>query len=309
MRAFCRIAILVVGGLLGVACGRERAPSTGEDTAQSIPVVPGAEVPPPPATPWSSAVGRVLALSMSEYVDSAMILEPTYVEGRYTGAVEVDVRPLTGVQVDLFSRSSLIGTAELRGGIYHPYPEGCTSWPSVFITAPRGGWNVGLESGRATVIPLDSLEGMKASDSSRFVAQITRLISMRVETKDTMFSSVPFLVVRGYRFRTASIDGVIAVVQRSIPSEADPREERVLFIAERSSGSSGDYQIAYLDREVGGIEAPRSIDIAAAVMLNASQRAALIIHYLYNDGGSVGFVERTAPGKWEATWESAYVGC
>jgi len=128
-----------------------------------------------------------------------------------------------------------------------------------------------------------------------------------------MFSSIPFSVKRGYRFRTGTVEGVIGVVVRGIPSEADPREERIFLIAERPVGSADAYQVAYFDRAVGGVvggvEAPRSIDVLTAVTLVPSHRLTLILDYMFNEGGSIGFVQRVAPGKWQATWESAYVGC
>jgi hypothetical protein len=308
MRAFCRTAVLVIAGLGVLACGRERPSPKSDSTEGGVPI-PSGEVVTPVIKPWDAAIGRVVALWVSDFPDSVMILGPDYVEGRYSDSAVFDLRPLTGVRLDLFSRKAMLGNSVLTGGIYQRSLEGCLTWPTASVAPVIPGWNVGLETGRATSIPLDSAEAMTAADSARFIAQVTRLVSDIPETRDTMFSRVPFFVLRGYWFKTANIDGIIAVVQRSIPSEADPREERVLFIAERPIGSSGEYKVAYVDRAIGGIEAPRSIDLLAAVLLAPSQRPVLIVNYLYNDGASVGFVERTAAGKWDATWESAYAGC
>jgi hypothetical protein len=158
-------------------------------------------------------------------------------------------------------------------------------------------------------VTLDSLEAMSSSDSALFAARVTRLAASVRGAQDSLFGSVPFLVLEAYRFRTETIEGIVGVVQRSIPSEANPREDNLLFVAERPVGSTADYRIGFSSQSAGREGSTEIINILAMVNLTSEHRPALIVSYEYDDGSALGFIERMQPGVWRATWQSEYTGC
>jgi len=210
--------------------------------------------------------------------------------------------------LDLFGRSGLVGTSILAPGASDAHGD-CAAWPVSHISAIKSKWSVGLESGRALPIFLDSLEAMRSTDSSQFVTNVIRLAADLKVTHDSIFSSVPFVVQRAYRFRTENIEGIVALVQRNIPTEANPRSDYTTFIAERPIGANEPYHIAYQKRTAGGDDQTVVVSVLAAVTLVRTHQPILIVRYEMAEGEMVGFIERIHPGAWRATWTSDYSGC
>ncbi len=313
MRRFCRISnvVLCVVGALGlVACKGERVPQNSDSALGVAPAEAGVAVTPVFGKPWDAAIGPAVLLATGAFPDSAMVVRPDYVEGRLTDTSTVDLSDVSHMQVDLFGRGGFFGAATLS--ISNPLQGvggNCVSWPLGTVSAMRDGWRVALAAGRATAIALDSIEALPSHDSSSMAALVTRLASSIPAAKDSVFVGVPFLVRSAYRFRAGSVEGIVAVVQRSIPSEADPREERMTIIAERTTGSTGDYQVAYVNRVVERWETTRDVDILAMLSLVPSGRMMIAVSFQGDTRSSIGFIERVAVGTWREIWESARVGC
>lgn len=262
-----------------------------------------------PAVHWDSAAGDALVLALGATGDSALIVRPQYVDSVFDGWTPDDVRPLARSRWDLFGRSGSFGSGQLTPDLKASQSEECLTWPPGMMSTLKAGWRAGLEAGRATAIPLDSVEALSQTDSSAFVIQVTKLAASTHGPSDSLFASIPFVVRNAYRFRTGDIEAIIASVQRSIHSEANPREEHLFLIAERPVGSSGEYHIAYATRSAGSERGVAITDVLTTVTLSANRRLALIASHEYDDGGEIWWIERIAPGRWRATWRSAAVGC
>jgi hypothetical protein len=263
-------------------------------------------------TQWDSAAGLAIVLAVDSVPDSVSVIRPEYIEGRYSDTTVIDLRSLAHARFDLFGRNGTFGTAVLatsRFMVPRGSEDGCVQWPTATLPTTKRGWHVALETGHASAIQLDSIEGMSPSDSAIFAAQVTRVVSTLPELRDPVFNNVPFVVRSAYRFQTTVIEGIVASTQRDIPSEATPREEHVFLIAERPVGSSDDYHIVFSTRNAGTEGSTPVTNVLAAVILNQVHRVAIIVSNEYEDGGAVALIERISPRQWRLTWHSAYAGC
>lgn len=263
---------------------------------------------------WDSAAGPALVLSMDSVPDTISVVRPEYTEGRYDDTTMIDLRALSHLRFDLFGRSGTFGSATLTTSALRWHAssddnDDCNAWPTATMSQSRVGWRVALQSGNATAVPLDSIEGMSPSDSALFVAQVIRMAKELPPDPDADFRSLPFTVRNAYRFQTAVLDVIIAAVQRNIPSEANPREEDVFFVAERPVGSSDDYHLAFFTREAGNEGDEMVANVLAVVMVTKNRRVAVVVSEEDEDGGRIAWVERVAPREWRMVWRSAYVGC
>ncbi|HXC26200.1 MAG TPA: hypothetical protein VNU46_09815 [Gemmatimonadaceae bacterium] len=297
-----------------LACPREKVRTNPGGTASTTPLAATDTAEPPDTlVHWDSAAGPALVLSMDSLPDTISVIRPEYTEGRYSDTTMVDLRSLSHTRFDLFGRgggfgSVMLTTSSLR---WHAgsSDDDCVQWPTAAIAPARRGWHVALQAGTATAIPLDSISAMSPGDSALFVAQVTRIASFLPKSPDPAFQAVPVTVRSAYRFQTAVIDGVIASLQRNIPSEATAREEDVFLIAERPVGSSQDYQVAFFTRVDGKERDATVADVLALVTLTRNGRLAVIVSDEDEDGGTIGWIERAAPRQWGMTWRSAYIGC
>lgn len=267
---------------------------------------------------WDSSVGPAILLATDTSPDSVGIVLPAAVEGApeansaANSAAGPDRLVLpAGAKVDLFGRSGSMGSATLSGvpaaNVASVASHGCTQWPRTHVVGAANGWRVALLAGQASAVPLDSLRGFPA-DSMQLAAEVARLAATTAGGRDTAFAGVPFVARSVYRFRVGGADALVASLHRSIPSEANPREEQTFLIAERQPGDSV-YHVGFTRRSAGVDEPAQVIDPLAALMLRNSHRAAIVVSEEHEDGGSVGLIERTAPGQWRETWRSTYVGC
>lgn len=302
--------VLTLAGLISAGCRGERTPPPPSKAGQAaVQQVDSAEVS-NTTVQWDPAAGGALVLAQEGAGDSAMIVRPEYTDSEYDGWDPAKLRPMVHSRWDLFGRSGFFGTGQLNPGLAPPpADDACLTWPPATVSTNKPGWRVALESGRATAIPLDSVEALSHADSARFIVEVTRLASSTHGPADSLFASIPFVVRTAYRFRTGAVEGILASVQRSILSEANPREEHLFLIAERPVGSSEAYRLVYTNRNAGSERGVALIDVLAAVTLSTNHRIALVASHEYDDGGEIWFIERVAPGRWRTTWESATTGC
>ncbi len=294
--------------------GEKGRRARGGEVHETLSPLESAGVTPTEAPPlvWDSAAGPALILAADSVLDSAAVLRPEYVEGRYTGASITGLMALSRTRFDLFGRGGALGSTTLLVGqpsVSTGSNDECISWPMVGLSTTAAGWSIGLQTGYAAAVPLDVIEAMSASDSALFVAQVVRLAMLPSSAYDPVFNNIPFVVQHAYRFQTALVEGIIGVTRRSIPSEAMPREEHLFFIAERPVGSSNDYRIAFSTRAAGEEGSTPVVNVLALVVLNRGERPAMIVRDEYGDGGAVAVIERTAPGQWRVIWRSVYAGC
>jgi len=173
---------------------------------------------------------------------------------------------------------------------------------------PVTDWRVAFAEGRAAGLPLDSLEGMNSADSAWFVGSVLQAASSLSNTGDPAFRGIPYFVRKGYRLSLSPSTILVAEAIRRINEEANPREEHLLLLAERS-GDGGGYRVGFHKRSAGPEESLETSEILAAVRFTSSNRLAIVVTFDYEDGGKIGLLERVSAGNWRITWKSAYTDC
>ena len=299
-RISCRLALLFVL----TACG-DRGRDAPDSSRSSLPALPPSGS--VNATNWDTSTGPVMILALGEG-DSVAIVSPQATDSTTTfeesSALESDLT------VDLFGRAGKIASAAVISPITRTAGAGeCRSWPAGRIRTSRSGWRVGFAAGRVTAVSLDSIEGMSSPDSSTLAAAIAQTVAMLPSSSDSDFRGLPFRVRSAYTFRADSIDGVIADVVRSVNEEANPRLEHLFVIGERPAKSAMKYKVAFFSRIAGAEEAAEVTELLAVILIGPTKRPAAIVNVEFDEGGTLGLIERTTPGRWRFRWRSAYTGC
>lgn len=314
LRLLPRSLALGVALCLVAACERAPAPAARDSAARAADsTLAAAGDSAHPVSTWSADAGPALVVSAAASgapPGEAAIVLPEYTDSTLTDTARFDADRLRAVQVDLFGRGGLVAKAVSLGPMSaEGHGEGCTAWPAARPAAGEGlAWTVGLATGRAQPIVLDSLAGHRGADSARFAADVARLASALPETGDATFRGLPFVVRTAYRFTALpGVDALAADVMRQVNQEANPRVEHVLLVAER--GADGRWSAGYSERSAGAEDDVSVADVLAAFTLGAPPRPSLAIARQYGDGTEYLLIERTAPRQWRVRWTSAYAGC
>lgn len=265
---------------------------------------------------WNEAAGPALFVP-ADVPDVALAIFPGVAGVLPSDAhTSFDGASLRGLPMDLFARDGSVGRAVVLVGDDGESVGECPGWPRLGLRSTGGSpapqnWTVGFMEGHGAPVPLDSLEALASPDSIRLTTEIARLASMIPSEPDPAFSGLPFAVRSARRFEVApGVDGLAAEVVRKITTEANPREERTLLIAERARGRAGErYRLAYFERSAGAEESVVTPDVLAAVRIGRAAAPTLIVSR--DDGRTMryGFLERIRPGEWRARWTSAYSSC
>lgn len=260
-------------------------------------------------TGWDSIAGPVVIVPGSKNSVNTAIVLPSLTDSTLASALHLDLRKLDGIGVDLFDLNGLIGHSILQVVMQSGDSTGCIAWPvGMFQGAVPAGWRVALESGRALGISLESPEHLSIADSAQFIADILGAVSSLKGSTDQTFRGIPFSVRMAYRLRTGSPSIIIAETVRKINEEANPREEHILLVAERSARDST-YRVAFHTRSAGTEESLETSEVLAALRFARTGRLAIFITFDYEDGGKIGLLERVTDNTWQAVWKSAYAGC
>ena len=239
--------------------------------------------------------------------DVAIVL-PGLTDSALAATSRFELPATANTPVELFGLRGLAGGSMVQAVSQPSNPTGCISWPVGKLTRlPAMDWRVGFEEGRAVGLPLDSLEGMNSTDSALFVGNILRAVGSLNEGS-TAFAGIPYFVRKGYQLALPPASILIAEAVRRINEEANPREEHLLLLAERSS-NDGSYRVGFYKRSAGAEESLETSEILAAVRFVSSSRLAFVVAFDYEDGGKIGLLERVGVGTWRIVWRSAYTGC
>ena len=290
--------------VLGACRGKERGVA---DSASSLPPV----FPAGPAANkgWDPDAGPVMIVSAGGNTDTVAVILPEATDSTL-GSLQ-NVSPVTsGVTFDLFGRAGRIASAIAASPLAQTdSAEDCNSWPLARLQSRRANWQVGFVSGHVQAIALDSIEAMPAGDSSALAVSLAQTAATLPAASEPTFRGLPFRVRSAYRFRLDTIDVVIADVVRTVNEEANPRVEHLLIVGEKPHGASGKFDVGYSNRTAGPEESTQATEILTAVRIGKEKRPAVVISIEYDEGGKLGLIERTAPGEWRATWNSAYTDC
>jgi len=294
--------------LIPTAACRETPPARNSDSATSRIITPpltGATS----GTGWDSTAGPAIIVAASRTPTDAVIVLPGLTDSTLAATARFELDGLGNVPVDLFNSRGVVGTAVLQVSSQSNDPTGCVKWPTGTLagTVPPG-WKIALEKGRAIGIPLDSMEGLTGPDSTRFVADVLRAAASLTNGSDPVFRGIPFFVRKGYRLMTPGSSVIIGDAVRKINEEANPREEHLFLLAERS-GNDTAYRVGFHTRSAGPEESLETSEILSAFRLKQSGRTMMVITFDYEDGGKIGLLERVAPDTWQVVWKSAYTDC
>lgn len=313
MPRFLPPAVLIVASLL--ACERSRPAAPPDTSRPAMPESVQAVQPPPPAPAWDSAAGPVLFVR-SGSPDAAFVVFPEYADSTLPDTVRFDVGGVRGVQVDLFGRGGLVGTARVADVRSTQWSgDECVEWPKAVVrpTADSGavsGWTVAFLHGRAESVPLDSIESMPRPDSARLAADVTRLVSALPDDTSRTFRGIPFSVQSAYRFPVGSgVDAVVADVVRRLNQEANPLEQHTLLVAERATSAQAGYHVVFHERAAGSEETLETTDVLAAVRFPASGRIALVLLREGLETSAYALLVREPQGTWHVRWTSVHTGC
>jgi hypothetical protein len=297
---------IVVTLTLTAAC-RDRPSATNEDSTagrSAIAPMTGSAS----GTGWDSTAGPVVIVASKAPMDAVVVL-PGLTDSTLAGTQRFELGGLGNIPVDLFNSSGLVGTSTLQITSQANDPTGCVRWPTGSLSGSvPSGWKIALEKGRAAGIPLDSMEGLTGPDSARFVADVLKAALTLTDGSDPVFRGIPFFVRKGYRLMTPGSSVIIGDAVRKINEEANPREEHLIVLAERS-GNDTTYHIGFHARSAGPEESLETSEILSALRLKQSGRTTLVITFDYEDGGKIGLLERIAPNIWQVVWKSAYTDC
>jgi hypothetical protein len=239
----------------------------------------------------------------------ASVVMPNLTDTAFAQASRLNADSLMGMSFDLVARNGVTGTGRLESRAQATTLE-CLSWPSVTLQLDsQRVWEIGFRRGMVTGLPLDSLEGMSSADSSFVTTELARLASTLPAAIDPAFQGLPFSVRKAYRSSVARSSFIVADIVRKINEEANPREEHLLLIAERSESDPSRYQTVFESRAAGSEDLVRTSDILAAIRFVNGGRTAVIVSFEYENGSRVVLIERSAPYSWRQTWRSAYAGC
>jgi hypothetical protein len=297
---------IVVALMLTVACRDRPSAISADSTADrstAAPVTGSAS-----GTGWDSTVGPVVIVASKAPTDAVIVL-PGLTDSTLAGTQRFELGSLGNIPVDLFNSSGLVGTSTLLVTSQANDPTGCVRWPTGSLSGSvPSGWRIALAKGRAAGIPLDSMEELTGQDSARFVADVLQAALTLTGGSDPIFRGIPFFVRKGYRLMTPGSSVVIGDAVRKINEEANPREEHLIVLAERS-GNETTYHVGFHARSAGPEESLETSEILSALRLKQSGRITLVITFDYEDGGKIGLLERTAPNNWQVVWKSAYTDC
>ena len=298
-----------------VACDRSSPAVARKDTV--VPVAPPPEttvVVKPEQSTWDSTAGPALFVVGTSPGDATVII-PRFTDTTALDSAQFDLSRVRSLQVELFASGRRVGSARVSATTPPTQTDSCPRWPTARLeipatdTATVRDWAVGFETGHAVAVPVDSIVGLPSADSARLAADIARIASALPGDTATLFRGLPFVVNTAWRMREPNGQVLVAaVVVRNVNQEANPRQERILLLAERDTTSSSRYVPQYFERVMGLEETVQTTDLIAMVLLGADRRPTLIVARDAGHGLSFALIERIA-GKWQHRWSSAYSGC
>jgi len=299
------LSVLVVM-FLSSSCG-DRRKNTPDSAAATFvpPAVTGLST----GTGWDQSLGRVMIVPLAGDSSKGGVVLPGLTDSTLASTAQFELTGLDTVSVDFFNEQGLVGHGTLHVLSQHADPSGCLNWPVAnFVDPVPPAWRVAFESGRASGIALSSLARMHGDDSSRFVNDALQAATPLGNIGDAAFRGLPFSVKRGSRINGGASSIIIAEVVRKINEEANPREEHILILAERPSGSST-YRAMFTTRSAGKEESLETTDVLAALQMKPANQLVVVISIDYEDGGKIGLLEKSSPTAWKLRWKSAYTGC
>ncbi|HEX7123620.1 MAG TPA: hypothetical protein VF178_14690 [Gemmatimonadaceae bacterium] len=297
--------------VVALAACRDDPPARGNDTAATG-APPPAVPEPPTAAPitWDTSAGLFFAL-VGESPSSA-----TLIDARYGSGDQLDtLRPGPGIdalEFELFAGGDSAGVARIVS-IAGVTAAQCAGWPRVQVAAvspetPVRAWRVAFPRGRVTALPWDSLPRLSAADSARLTVAIARAASRVEGDTAAAFRGRPFVVRQANRVG-ADHRFVFAEVVRTVQQEANPLQEQMLLVLEQTDEEREGFRTVYHQRAITLEEHLESVELIAALRINATGVPALLLRRDSEQGTAFVLLERGADGTWYQRWRSPPATC
>lgn len=316
VRALIPLVALTAIVSLG-ACERAGRQAVGDSTAVSAPPTTDSSATAINAG-WNADAGSVLLIA-GDVPGLGEVIFPEVTDSTFGDSALMDLAPVRGAHVTLFSRRGEVGNAIIVGedttAQSDSSDDACEDWPLVRLRnesrGPTAAWTVGLAAGRAHTIPLDSIDHLPRADSARLANEVIALTTRLPDDTASAFRGLPFYVRTVRRFEPVpGVQALIADMSRRINQEADPREEQLLLVAERDSGkTSGPWHVGFSERASGHEGTVETHDVLAALAIGGARRPTLVLARYVGDGVAYALLERNGAGRWELRWVSAASGC
>ena len=305
---------LVGAAFLVISCERKAPEAARKDTVVSVAPPRDSVVEPKSETSaWDTTAGSALFVAGTA-PQEALVIAPRYTTEASLDSNVIDTSRLQDIRLDLFSAGKRVGVAAVMSIAGSVRTDSCRTWPIARLQRLSGdtsttSWTVAFESGHAIPLSVDSIETLASADSARLAADVARLASALPGDTSAIFRGLPFVVTKAWRAQVPGGRTVLtAMVIRNVNQEANPRQERILLIAERDSVPSARYSTVYSERSVGLEETIETSDLIGMLLLGAEQRPSVVITRDSGNGIAYTLVERV-DGQWQRRWTSPYAGC
>lgn len=279
-----------------------RESATGSGQAGAAPAAigessAGAAASPAAGQPWDDAIGPLVALPSPDGLGAALFMRDTTM----TAATDVE----------MFTHDEQTTRATLLPGTV----LGCAWVRAATVSGATTGapvvWALALAPGVARPLPLDAIVDLSPRDSSALAIRVSRLVSALAEDSASMpFQGLPVVVRDAWQTRLR--DGtrvVMAVAERSLGTESNPRAEIVTLVAEPESASqTAAWRTVFFRRDAGLEDRVEGADLLAALLLRGTTPTMVLVRET-DHGPAVDFVERITPGAWQVRWTTASLPC
>lgn len=267
----------------------------------------------PEVSAWDTTAGTALFVA-GETPQEALVIAPRYTTDTALDSAVGDSARFESIRLDLFRSGQRVGSALIASLAGSHRTDSCRTWPTARLRPAAGDtatgpWTVAFEAGHAATISIDSIEVLASADSARLAADVARLASALPGDTSAIFRGLPFVVTKAWRSHIPGGQSLLtAIVVRNVNQEANPRQERILVIAERDSLPSAKYAARYSERTVGLEETLETTDPIGILLLGVDRHPTVIISRDSGNGVAYGLVERLG-GQWQRRWTSTYAGC
>ena len=123
------------------------------------------------------------------------------------------------------------------------------------------------------------------------------------------FRGRPYVVRQANGVRLGDTFVMFAEVVRTIQQEANPLQEQLVLVLERSGGSDSALVERYHQRSIELEEHAASIELLAAFRVRRTGVPALLLRRDAEDGMTFILLQRRESGEWYARWTSAVADC
>ncbi len=304
------LAAGVVAALL-TGCGeREPEPRPPEP-------LPPAVVPSPPVaqlTGWPAGLGRALVLRLASPGETYRLVVPELGDSRFADS-SISVKVGDSIPVVLLGRRGKVGQAVLAVLDAEAGTGACLTWPSAELAAPSfdqrangAAWRIAAEQDSVTPVLIDSLSGMRSADSAALTRTVYSLLPDVPALTDSTLRGIPFAIRRAYALPAAGISIVVAELVRTSSSEADPREQRLFLVGERTVDAQA-HELVFSSDMTGSADNTPVTELLVALVSRESRRPILVIGVEGSEGVRLHLMQRVGRRQWRSSWASVVRFC